>query len=189
MNDAEDKGYSDSSGQPDDAVLAVQRLFVQHQAGLKSFVLSILPDFAAAEDVVQETFLMVTRKARDFTPGTNFVAWMRRIAMYKVMHIRRRFARGPVALSDDVLEALVAAAPDDESPEDKHRLMRALHGCLEKLAPAARELIRLRYFGEHDPTEIAEMRNLSIKGVNVTLTRARAALRTCMDRALRTLEN
>lgn len=173
--------------QPDDATLRVQQLFVQHQAALRGFVLSLLPDFAAAEDVVQETFLTVSRKAQDFELGTNFPAWARRIAMNHALHQRRRFARGPVALSDDVLEALVAAAPE-ESPEERQTLLVLLRGCLEKLAPTARELVRMRYYGEHAPQQIAEQRGLSAKGVNVTLSRARTQLRACMEHRLRAAE-
>ena len=55
--------------------------------------------------------------------------------------------------------------------------------CLEKLAPAARELVRLRYFGEHLPEQIAQLRSQSVNAVNVTLSRARVALRKCLESA------
>lgn len=173
---------------PDGAItksLRVQQLFVQYQTTLRGFIHSLLPDFAAAEDMLQETFLTVSRKADDFELGSNFPAWARRIAMNHVLHQRRRFARGPVALSDAVLEALVAAAPE-ESPEERQTQLVLLRGCLERLAPAAREFVRLRYYGEHAPQEIAEQRGLSAKGVNVTLSRARTHLRACMEHGLRT---
>ncbi len=44
------------------------------QRRLRAFVLSLAPDFSAADDVLQETFLVVTRKAAEFEPGTNFFA-------------------------------------------------------------------------------------------------------------------
>lgn len=56
-----------------------------------------------------------------------------------------------------------------------------LRQCLEQLAPAAHELVRLRYFGEHLPEQIANLRSQSVYAVHVTLSRARAALRKCLE--------
>jgi RNA polymerase sigma-70 factor (ECF subfamily) len=169
---------------PADHTLQVQQLFVQHQGRLRAFVLSLTPDFATAEDVIQETFLIVTRKAAEFAPGTNFPAWARRIAVFTLLsHIRDR-QRGPLPLAADVLEALAAAAPPDDDEARHLQEISLLRNCLERLAPAARELVRLRYFGEHLPEEIAQMRSQSVNAINVTLSRARATLRQCMERRL-----
>lgn len=175
-----------SSGAPADHTLRVQQLFVQHQARLRSFVLSLTPDFTTADDVIQETFLVVTKKAATFEPGSNFVAWARRIAVFTLLAQFRDRQRGPLPLANDVLEALAAAAPADEDEARHLQEVSLLRGCLEQLAPAARELVRLRYFGEHLPEEIAQMRAQSVNAINVTLSRARAALRECMERKLET---
>jgi DNA-directed RNA polymerase specialized sigma24 family protein len=65
------------------------------QRRLRVFVLSLAPDFSAADDVLQETFLVVTRKAAESEPGTNFFAWARRIATFKVLALARDRQRGP----------------------------------------------------------------------------------------------
>jgi RNA polymerase sigma-70 factor (ECF subfamily) len=169
---------------PAEHTLRVQQLFVQHQARLRSFVLSLTPDFATADDVIQETFLVVTKKAAIFEPGSNFVAWARRIAVFTLLAQFRDRQRGPLPLADDVLEALAAAAPPEDEDAKHLQEVSLLRACLEQLAPAARELVRLRYFGEHLPEEIAQMRAQSVNAINVTLSRARAALRECMERKL-----
>lgn len=168
----------------DESTLRVQQLFVQHQGRLRAFVLSLTPDFSTADDVMQETFLVVSRKAAEFRPGSNFMAWARRIATFKVLDVVRDRQRAPVRLADDVIEALAAAAPDDESEAQFIAATNALKQCLEKLAPAARELIRLRYFGEHTPEEIGRRRAQSVNAINVTLSRARGLLRQCLERRL-----
>ncbi len=176
---------SNQSREPDtEHTLRVQQLFVQHQRRLRAFVLSLAPDFSAADDVLQETFLVVTRKAAEFEPGTNFLAWARRIATFKVLALARDRQRRPVRLADDVVEALVAAAPTEDDEAQHAAAVGHLRQCLEKLAPAARELVRLRYFGEHLPEQIASLRSQSVNAVNVTLSRARAALRDCLGRRL-----
>src|SRR4051794_30712552 len=74
-------------------VALVQMLFVQHTAALRGFVHALMPDFARADDIVQETFLTVTKKAGDFEPGTNFLGWACSIARFKVMEAGRKAQR------------------------------------------------------------------------------------------------
>ena len=89
-----------------DSTVRVQQLFVRHQGIVKAFILSLQPGFADAEDVLQETFLVVTRRAADFREGTNFVAWACSIARLKLFEARRN-ASAP-GLSEETLAALAA---------------------------------------------------------------------------------
>ena len=55
----------------DDPQALVQGLFVQHLPALRGFVTSLVSEFSLVDDIVQETFITVTRKAADFTAGSN----------------------------------------------------------------------------------------------------------------------
>ena len=46
--------------------MQVQQLFVKHQGALKRYILSLVPDFADADDVLQRVFLTVSDKADDY---------------------------------------------------------------------------------------------------------------------------
>ena len=161
----------------DPVVTSVQRLFVRHQSVVRSFAIALTGDFAAAEDVVQETFLTVTAKAADFEADTNFVAWACAIARLKVLESRRASRR----FSPAVVDALAAAIPVEELGTDlgQERLPHLL-ACLEQLAPKAKELVRLRYFLEQGPSEIAASLGRTVAGVNAALLKAREALRDCV---------
>jgi len=163
----------------DEHTLQVQQLFVRHQGALKAFVLALWPDFAEADDVMQEVFLVITRKAAEFQPETNFLSWARTVARFEVMAARRRTAR--TMIKAETLEALQAACPEDFATDRK---LDALALCMEQLAPKAREIMRLRYQHEHGPGEIAQMLARSVNSINVALAKARAALRECVDRKL-----
>ena len=63
----------------------VQMLFVRNEGAIRAFVRALQPALADADDVLQETFLTVSRKAASFEPGTNFVAWACGIARLKVL--------------------------------------------------------------------------------------------------------
>ncbi|MFN4257863.1 MAG: sigma-70 family RNA polymerase sigma factor [Gemmataceae bacterium] len=167
---------------PADPVVMVQTLFVRHTPALRGFLYAIVPDFAHVDDVVQETFLTVTRKAREFEPGTNFLAWICAIGRYKAVEIARSQSRRPRPLADEVLDALCACEPEPE-PDDEPRL-RLLSSCLEQLAPQARRAVELRYSQAHKPAEIARRLGWTPASVYVALSRARSFLRDCVERRL-----
>ena len=161
----------------DAARVRVQGLFVRHQGVVKAFILSLQPGFADAEDVLQETFLVVTRKAGEFVPGTNFVAWACAIARLKLLEARRKASR-PV-LSEAAMVALCEDAPEEAFFDER---LGALRSCVEKLAPKARELVWLRYHSELGSAEIAEKTGWKDGAVRVALTKARGFLRKCVQR-------
>ena len=163
---------------PAEHTARVQQLFVKHQSTLKAIVLSLQPDFAEADDILQEVFLTVTRKAGEFRADSNFVAWARAIARFKVMEFRRRRQKAPYELSEEVIEALCAAVPEEGFFEER---LAAVRGCLDRLAPRTQELIKLRYYAEHGPEEIAQLMSWTANSVNVTLSKARSALRDCVE--------
>jgi RNA polymerase sigma-70 factor (ECF subfamily) len=165
------------------AVEQVQRLFLRHAAVLRGFILGLLPDPNRAEDVFQELFLTLTRKAGEFRPGSNFLAWARSVARLKVLEQARSWAGGPRLLDPDALEALILAAEEVEDSWAERR--EALAGCVEELAPRAREILRLRYSEGHlAPPQIAARLSWSVNAVHVALSRARKFLQECTRRRL-----
>jgi RNA polymerase sigma-70 factor (ECF subfamily) len=160
----------------------VQQYFVRHQSRLKAFVLSLQPDFAEAEDILQEVFLVVTRKAHEFEEGTNFTAWAFAIARFKILESLRRRKTKAVALSEAVIETLCAAAPEEELPEEQFAAVRA---CLDQLAPRMQEVLRMRYYREQGPKEIARVLSWTPNSVNVALSNARRLMFTCVARKLK----
>lgn len=163
-------------------LLLVQQLFVKYQMQLRAFAIGLTGDFTAAEDVVQETFLTVTKKADDFRPGSSFLSWALTIARLKVYENRRASRR----FSREVLESLAASLPlsvTDTEPAADDRMVPLLE-CIEELAPKAREVLRLRYFSEHGPAEIAALLGRTVAGVNASLVKSRDALKQCVARKL-----
>jgi RNA polymerase sigma-70 factor (ECF subfamily) len=156
-------------------------LFVRHQTRIKGLIVSLLGDFAAAEDVLQETFLVVQRKAESFDLNGNFIAWAFRIARFQVMKAQAQHRRTAERFADDVVEALAASAPVEPFDETK---LAELPGCLEKLAPQARRIVELFYRHEHKPREIAGLIGWTPAAVSVALSRARTFLRQCIEQRL-----
>lgn len=165
-----------------DQIALVQRLFVQNMVAVRGFVIALMPDFSRIDDVVQETFLTVTAKADDFVEGTNFLSWAFSIARFKVMEAGRRPGSREVLLDTEVIEALCATEMEELQSDER---LRALEECKDGLAPQATRVIDLRYEHSHRPPEIAEKMGWTVNAVNVALSRARKALRECVDRKLK----
>jgi RNA polymerase sigma-70 factor (ECF subfamily) len=162
----------------------VQMLFIQHTSQLRGFIVALSPDFSRVDDVLQETFLTVTRKAADFEPGSNFIGWACTIARFKVLESGRKAAAGAQPFSPEVLESLCACVPEPEQEDERIKLLAS---CLEQLAPQARRAIELRYQQAHKPAEIAQILGWTPNAIYVALSRARDVLKNCVETKLRTL--
>ncbi|MDB6078953.1 MAG: polymerase sigma factor [Akkermansiaceae bacterium] len=161
---------------------AVQGLFVQYQPAIRGYLLSMIPDFSQVDDVMQETFITVTQKASSFELGTSFPAWVRTIARFKALEAIR--ARRFETLSEEVLDALGTELREFQPAADQRLIL--LQDCLDHLAPQARRSIDYRYRNDHQPPQIAKLMGCKVESVNVTLSRARAFLRECVERRITT---
>jgi RNA polymerase sigma-70 factor (ECF subfamily) len=165
------------------AIEEVQRLFLRHAGVLRGFILGLLPDHNRAEDVFQETFLTLSRKAAEFQSGTNFLSWARSVARLKVLEACRAGHGGPHLLTPDALEAVLAVSGEADDAWAERR--EALARCLERLAPRAREILELRYGDDFlPPPVIASRLSWSVNSVHVALSRARRFLQECTRRRL-----
>ena len=84
---------SDSADSP----LALQKqlmlLMTQHQRRIFSYIYTLVPSRSDAEDILQETSLVICEKFSDFKIGTDFAAWACQIAYWEVRRARQKFAR------------------------------------------------------------------------------------------------
>jgi RNA polymerase sigma-70 factor (ECF subfamily) len=173
---------SSPSASPEEHTLQVQTLYVRHHPAILAYVLAMEPGFADAQDIVQEVFLTLTRKAHAWTPGTQFMAWACTIARYHTLHFQRTRSRRVARLDDDVVELLHPAPSLDEAAFQ--RRLTVLQACMAKLAPRSHQIVMLRYHHGQMPEKIAETVGWSVNAVRVALSRARQALRECLDRRL-----
>jgi RNA polymerase sigma-70 factor (ECF subfamily) len=155
----------------------VQQLFLRHSGLLHGFIASLCGDLVLAEDILQEVFLVVTAKAEDFQPGSNFMAWVRVIARFKTMELLRTQRRARGTLSEATIDLLEAALPDADAWS---RQREALHRCMQRLSPAQRRLAELAYHDGLSPAAIAERLARTANVIHVLLSRLRAALRSCV---------
>ena len=167
----------------------VQRLFIEHVDELKGFVASLVPDPEFVDDVVQETFVAVTARAAHYDPRQSFKSWLFIVARDKIRAVGGRAEAEARPFADDVLEVLAASHPGFTngfaiSPDH----MRFLDECIGMLAPQARRIVALRYQNSMKPRHVATALGWTAASVRVALSRARAAIRECVEKKMATAE-
>ena len=156
-------------------------LLTAAQPSLYACVLALLPDRAAARDILQETNLTLWRKADDFEPGTNFLAWACRIARYHILNFRRKAQRERVVFDEELFAEL--AERQTARIEEFDGRCAALQSCLAKLPRAQRELVERRYAPGGSVQSIAEADGKSVGAISQALYRLRETLLNCVRQA------
>ena len=116
-------------------------LMTQHQRRIFGYIYTLVPNRTDAEDILQETSLVVCEKFDQFKPGTDFAAWACQIAYWEVRRARQKFARAKVIFNQEVVDAISETAVE-LAPERSAR-QEALAKCLQKLHPRDRELLQI----------------------------------------------
>lgn len=153
-------------------------LLTGSQNSLYACILALLPDRAAARDILQETNITLWSKAADFQEGTHFMAWASRIARYHILNHRKKMRRDRLVFDDSLFELLCERQA--ERVDESDRREEALRGCLQKLPPGQRELLEERYSASGSVQEIASREGKSVGAVSQSLYRIRETLLNCI---------
>ena len=154
-------------------------LMEAHQGRLRGYVLSMMGgDHAGTEDVLQETNLVLFKKADQFEMGTSFMAWASRVAFFEVMRARRKMSRDRLVLNDGLLDTMAAEA--ESAGELYSARARALAFCLQKLGDRQRMLVLKRYYRGMGEGEMATELKQTANAVSQALFRARQSLIDCV---------
>lgn len=157
------------------------RLLSKHSSALYGFILALTANQHDADDIFQETNVVLLRKWKSFEPGSDFLAWSCTIARYKTMTHQSRYRRGK-APDAELLEALSEKALEAARSADERR--DVLLECLEKLSPQDARLIQSRYYHKYSVGEIAKAQSMSSARVYRLLATVHRALHQCVERGM-----
>jgi RNA polymerase sigma-70 factor, ECF subfamily len=159
-------------------------LMDRYGEALMRYLISILHDREAAEDLFQESWLQALRKARRSDPGRPFAPWFFRLARNLAYdELRRRRRRSFFGL--EAVSRRKTASPGAPSPALERLSAEDLAGkLLSRLDPLHREMIHLRFYRECSYEEIAGICGVPVGTVKSRIRRALdrlGALREEMD--------
>jgi RNA polymerase sigma-70 factor, ECF subfamily len=158
-------------------------LITSHQAAIYAYLLTLHPDRVAAQDILQESNLVICRKRNDFEPGTNFKAWAFRIAYWQTLaHLKRVKRAGFVELEPDVIDLVSQEAAEQVGDfEIRHS---ALRSCIQKLPPGDTSILLAHYQNRESIADLSGRLGRSRDALKQVLMRIRRVLRTCIERQL-----
>lgn len=152
------------------------------QRRLHSFILSMVWNPVEADDVLQETNLVLWEKAAEYDPSRPFLPWAMRFAQWQALAWLKRHKRQRLVFDDDLVRLLADECAMDESVFEARRI--ALASCFQKLKPEQRELIACRYEPEASVNAMAEAAGTTAKAISDKLRRIRHALLECIQKTL-----
>ncbi|MBD3675228.1 MAG: sigma-70 family RNA polymerase sigma factor [Planctomycetaceae bacterium] len=158
------------------------QLIAQAQRRLYAFILALVRRPSDAEDILQETNVVLWRKRETYESGTDFFAWAFAIARRQVMASRSRQSRQRLRFDDELVEKIATTAGTESSHYDRRDA--ALRACLQKLTASQRTLISRRYQPDVAVNSLAEEVGKTAKAVSESLRRIREKLRQCIERTL-----
>jgi RNA polymerase sigma-70 factor (ECF subfamily) len=162
----------------------LMRLMTQHQRRIFGYIYTLVPDRHDAEDILQETSVVICEKFEQFKPGTDFVAWACQVAYWEVRRARQKFARAKVVFDQEVVDAVAQTAA--ETIAEVSARHEALAGCLQKLHARDREMVLTRYEPGCGVEEAAARSGRSLEAAYKALGRIRKLLHDCVSNQLAT---
>ena len=169
---------------------AILKMVFSYRDGLVAFAFGSLRDWTLAEDVVQDAFLVVMDKWRDFQEGTNGFAWVRQIVQYKILESYRR-RRHEVLPDEDELVSLVNFTLAEQFTEEREhqaqRMRSAMQACMKNIDRESLEILNGFYAESRTCEVLATERQRSPNAIRLVLSRLRKELRVCIQFRLKAL--
>ena len=159
----------------------VQKLLAS-QNRLFAYLLSLVGNEHDAEDLLQQTNIVLCKKAAEAAAATSFEAWACGVAHFEALNFRRSRSRDPHRFDDGLLDLLASEAPAALDGMDE--TTAALTFCVDRLAADQRELIMRRYQPGQSVKQIAADTDRTVNAVSIALLRIRKTLLACIRRRL-----
>jgi RNA polymerase sigma-70 factor (ECF subfamily) len=166
---------------PAEEEVFVSRLLM-YQDDVYAYILSLLPRRADAEEVAQQTALVLWRSRQQFDTRRDFLPWAFGIARNEVRRRLREVGAKVISFSPEMIDELAAAAEHFSPGMTAQR--DALEECLGELEATQRQFVERCYQGEGSIKSIAKEMATSPSALYLRLHRLRKVLLDCVSRKL-----
>jgi RNA polymerase sigma-70 factor, ECF subfamily len=150
---------------------AMQTLFRRHNVRVYRFVLRLVNDTAAAEDLTSDVFLDVWQQAGRFQGRSQVSTWLLAIARNKALSALRR--RAPEALNEEMIETIEDSAEMPDAALEASQRGALIRKALAQLTRAHREVIDLVYYHGKSVAEVAAIIGVPPNTVKTRMFHAR----------------
>ncbi len=153
-------------------------LHTKNQHRVSAFVPMLVTNWQKAEELVQDTFLILWKKIDEFDPATDFFSWAARVAQFEVLNYRRSKQRQSQMMDPATIEALAATAIEMKDENSERR--EALAKCIQDLVPKDRQILSLRYREGGSINIVSEKFGRTVAHMHRELRKIRERLLRCV---------
>jgi RNA polymerase sigma-70 factor, ECF subfamily len=154
-------------------------LLLRHQGQIFGYIFAAVHNLHDAEELYQETSIVLWRKFGHYQQGTDFVRWAFRTAKYKIMSFQRDRRRSPLCFSDEVLTDFAELHISRDSEVMQHQ-QELLAECVDELSPMDKQIVDLCYGGQDNIKQAAEKLQRAPKTLYNAVSRIRRILFDCV---------
>ena len=159
------------------------RLLLRHENALRAFARSLLPDWDAVDDVLQDASVIMWQKLGQLDDEEGFLPWGKVIVRFHCYRYLEQKKRKGAVFSNELV-AILADEAEQISEEDHSKRRQALESCLGKLSSPERDLVLAPYLHHGRIKELAELGGTSANALYKKLGRLRNRLRNCVKERL-----
>ncbi len=159
------------------------RLLLRHENALRAFARSLLPDWDAVDDVIQDASVIMWQKLGQLDDEEGFLPWGKVIVRFHCYRYLEQKKRKGAVFSNELV-AILADEAEQISEAEHGKRRQALESCLGKLSGPERELVLAPYLHHGRITELAELGGTSANALYKKLGRLRDRLRNCVQERL-----
>lgn len=166
----------------DGDISCAETLLSRHQNGAYTAALRLLGEPADAEDVAQDAMVRAYARLADLEDGTNFGAWLRKIAVNLSLNFLRRRRQFRFESLEDGAAATDADLVDERGPTPEKAALDMsardeIERLIRKLPVDQRVAVVLRDMYDYDVAEVAELQRCGLSAVKMRIARGRAQLK------------
>jgi RNA polymerase sigma-70 factor (ECF subfamily) len=162
---------------------AFEQLYRTTSSRLFGVCLRIIPHRAEAEDVLQEVFANVWRKAAQFDPSrASGLTWLTMMARNRAIDHLRSGRASRMSVPIEHVEEMAETAPDAQDAAEAMIESHRLDVCLGELEAPRRQLIRTAFFDGSTYEELAQRTGTPLGTVKSWIRRSLAKLKACLER-------
>lgn len=160
---------------------AFAALYDQTSPRLFGICLRMLRDRGQAEEVLQDTYLIVWQRAETFDPERALaLTWLSAVTRHRVID-RLRQTRESL-IDDDFLHSFADEGPNPQGRAESSELGRRLQDCLEKLDAQKSSLIREAFYTGITYCELAERMAMPLGTIKSWIRRSLLELKSCLEK-------
>lgn len=162
-------------------------LFLRYYHFVEAIAFRCAPSSELQSDIVHDAFLDFMKKADQWDLERDVRPLLRKITQNIALQYWRNHVRNMpehLQMLAEKVQKKISSDEDQTANSNLDEQLAALEGCVERLSPRYRRLVRLFYFEKVPLERLSEETSFSLFALRKAMCRIRTALRECVERRL-----